>query len=110
MKRTFALILALALMLALAACTPAETTPTAEPTLEPTPAPTAEPTPEPTPEATPEAAVLTDMLGREVALPAEVKPSFPLPQATRKFCMPSAQAKCLSAAMLTATIPRPPLT
>lgn len=73
MKRTFALILALALMLALAACTPAETTPTAEPTLEPTPAPTAEPTPEPTPEATPEAAVLTDMLGREVALPAEVK-------------------------------------
>lgn len=73
MKRTFALILALALMLALAACTPAETTPTAEPTLEPTPAPTAEPTPEPTPEATPEATVLTDMLGREVALPAEVK-------------------------------------
>lgn len=73
MKRTFALILALALMLALAACTPAETTPTAEPALEPTLAPTAEPTPEPTPEATPEAAVLTDMLGREVALPAEVK-------------------------------------
>lgn len=69
MKRTFALILALALMLALAACTPAETTPTAKPTLEPTPAPAAEPTPE----ATPEAAVLTDMLGREVALPAEVK-------------------------------------
>lgn len=69
MKRTFALILALALMLALAACTPAETTPTAKPTLEPTPAPPAEPTPE----ATPEAAVLTDMLGREVALPAEVK-------------------------------------
>ena len=69
MKRTFALILALALMLALAACTPAETTPTAKPTLEPTPAPAAEPTPE----ATPEAAVLTDLLGREVALPAEVK-------------------------------------
>ena len=69
MKRTFALILALALMLALAACTPAETTPTAKPTLEPTPAPAAEPTPE----ATPEAVVLTDMLGREVALPAEVK-------------------------------------
>lgn len=74
-QKKLALILALvlALSLALAACTPAEPLPAAEPTLEPTAEPTPEATPEPTAAPAPEATVLTDMLGREVELPAEVK-------------------------------------
>lgn len=74
-QKKLALILALvlALSLALAACTPAEPLPAAEPTLEPTAEPTPEATPEPTAAPASEATVLTDMLGREVELPGEVK-------------------------------------
>ena len=68
------LAFAIALALALSACAPTEApSPSVQPTAEPTPtaAPTDEVVAEPT--SAPEVAILTDMVGRQVELPAQVE-------------------------------------
>ena len=68
------LAFAIALALALSACAPTEApSPSVQPTPEPTPtaAPTDEVVAEPT--SAPEVAILTDMVGRQVELPAQVE-------------------------------------
>lgn len=67
-----ATIAVLVLALALTACAPAAQTPNV-PVTTPAADPTATPVADPTPETTPETTMLTDMAGREVALPKEVK-------------------------------------
>ena len=68
------LAFAIALALALSACAPTEApSPSVQPTAEPTPtaAPTDEVVAEPT--SAPEVTILTDMVGRQVELPAQVE-------------------------------------